>query len=58
MTVTRDDPRTLHELDAELEYISHLLTPDGDRSLSEREKQPLMGRVDHLLDLRPTLQAA
>lgn len=50
MTVTRDEPHTRHDAEAEIQCIRHLLQPDGDRTLSEREQAPLRGRIDHLLE--------
>jgi hypothetical protein len=50
MVVTRAEPTTRHDAEAEIQYIRHLLEPDGDRSLSPREEAPLRGRIDHLLE--------
>jgi hypothetical protein len=50
MVVTRAEPTTRHDAEAEIQYIRHLLEPDGDRSLSPREEAPLRGRIDRLLE--------
>lgn len=55
MTVTRTEPTTQVDAEAEIQHLRYLLEPDAGRTLSEREQAPLRGRIDHLLELWLTL---
>lgn len=51
MTVTRTEPRTRLDAEAEIQYLTHLLAGSPDRSLSPVEAAPLYGRRDKLLEM-------